>query len=262
MAVTLTYNDSPELNIVSGAKSYLKTLELIHRELAPRLYLEVGVRNGRSLRLAGCASIGIDPEPGLSQSLRSDAKLFRRTSDDFFQSEAPHAIQDAIDFAFIDGLHRFEYALRDFINIEHYSAPASLVAVDDVFPNHPVQAKRERESRVWTGDVWKLLACLRVFRRDLIVLPVNTAPAGTLLVTGLNPASRELTENYDLIVRRYVTEGDDTPPVEILGRNGAVHPDDGRIIELLRLLKSCRDTSSGEQVVRERLVNFAEKFAS
>lgn len=257
-----TYNNSPELNIVSGAKSYLKLLELVHRELAPRLYLEVGVRNGGSLKLTGCASIGIDPEPELSHALPRDVSLYRRTSDDFFELDAQDAIRGTIDFAFVDGLHRFEYALRDFINIERYSAPTSLVVVDDIFPNHPVQAKRERESRVWTGDVWKLLACLRVFRRDLILIAINTAPAGSLLIAGLDPSSRKLTEEYDTIVRHYVTESDDTPSREVLGRHGAIQPDDRRIIDLLRLLKSCRDKSAGEQIVRERLLNFAERFAS
>jgi len=256
------YKDDPEINVVSGARSYLDLLEVVHRELAPRLYLEIGVRNGNSLRLTGCASVGIDPEPGLSHALPKDVTIYRRTSDDFFELDAEKALRSKIDFAFIDGMHHFEYALRDFINVEHYSASTSLVVVDDIFPNHPVQARRVRESKVWTGDVWKLLPCLRIFRRDLIQIPVNTSPTGSLLIAGLDSSSRELIEKYNLILRQFVTENDEKPPVEVLTRRTAIQPDDPRIIELLRLLRSCRDKSPGEPLIRERLGTFAKRLVS
>src|SRR5918999_6315228 len=98
------YNDSPELNVVCGASSYLELLELIHGQLAPRIYVEVGVRNGRSLILSNCVSIAIDPEPELSRLLPKASTLYRRTSDDFFKFEAEHTIQGKIDFGFIDGM--------------------------------------------------------------------------------------------------------------------------------------------------------------
>jgi hypothetical protein len=252
--------EAPEFNIVSGAKSYLELLQLIHRELAPRLYLEIGVRSGASLRLSGCASMGIDPEPEISRSLPKATTIYRRTSDDFFKLDAPHRITARIDFAFIDGMHQFEYVLRDFINVERYSASTSLVVVDDIFPNHPVQAARVRESRVWTGDVWKLIVCLRLFRPDLIVIPVNTSPTGTLLIAKLDPASRELLDQYNSIVRRFVTESDHIPPEEILKRSTAIQPDDHRIVELLRLLRLCRDQSLDQQSIQERLGIFAERL--
>jgi len=260
LAPPVIANNNPRLNVVSGATSYLDLLEIIHRELAPRLYLEVGVRNGNSFRLAGCASIGIDPEPKLSQSLLQSATIYRRTSDDFFEVDAEHAIPGKIDLAFIDGMHHFEYVLRDFINVELYSASTTVVVVDDIFPNHPVQAKRRRESIVWTGDVWKLPACLKKFRSDLILIPVNTSPAGSLLIAGLDPSSRELSEKYNIIVRQFVTEADDTPPVGVLRRRTAIQPDDPRIIDLLRLLRLCRDRSPDEPSVRERLGIFAKRL--
>ncbi len=254
--------NDPELNFVSGATSYLDLLEIIHRELAPRLYLEIGVRNGNSFSLAGCTSIGIDPEPNISYSLPKAATIYRMNSDDFFKLDAQRAIRGKIDLAFIDGMHHFEYALSDFINVEHYSASTSLVVVDDIFPNHPVQARRVRESKVWTGDVWKLLPCLRMFRRDLIQIPVNTSPTGSLLIAGLDPSSRELIEKYNPILRQFVIENDDKTPVEVLTRSTAIQPDDPRIIELLRLLRSCRDKSPGEPLIRERLGTFAKRLVS
>jgi hypothetical protein len=175
--------------------------------------------------------------------------------------DAKRELLDTIDLAFIDGMHQFEYALRDFINIEHCASPTSLVVVDDIFPNHPVQAKRVRESRVWTGSVWKLLACLRKFRGDLILIPVDTSPAGSLLIAGLDPSSRVLIEEYNPIVRHFVDEIDDVPPIEVLGRCNALQPDHELIIELLRLLRQYRDECAGQQSVRERLAMFARRLA-
>jgi Methyltransferase domain len=255
-----TYQDKPELNAVSGVKSYLHLLELIHRELAPQLYLEIGVRNGTSLRLSRCASIGIDPEPALPSSFPEGLTICHKTSDAFFESDALRMIPGKIDLAFIDGMHQFEYVLRDFINVEGYSTPTSLVVVDDVFPNHPVQARRVRESRIWTGDVWKLLVCLRAFRTDLVLIPVNTSPAGSLLIAGLDPANQQLTEQYGAIVKQFVAENDDIPREEILKRHSAIDPDDHLIIELLRLLRSCREEGSDEALFRERLGALARRL--
>ena len=256
------YNSDPKLNVVSGAASYLDLLEIVHRELAPRLYLEIGVREGASLKLSGCKSIGIDPEPRLSHCLPDVVKIYQRTSDDFFALDAAHAIQGKIDLAFINGMHKFEYALRDFFNIEMYSASTSLVVIDDIFPNHPLQARRTKQSRVWTGDVWKLLTCLRIFRPDLILIPVNTSPAGSLLIAGLDPSNQELIDKYNPILRRFVTKNDNTPPVDFLRPHAAIQPNDRRIIELLHRLKLCRDQFPGEQVIRERLGVFAKSLSA
>ena len=39
-----------------------------------------------------------------------------------------------------------------------------VILVDDIFPNHPVQARRDRSSRHWTGDVWKFVSVLKSAR--------------------------------------------------------------------------------------------------
>ena len=255
-----SFNDSPRLNTTSGDMSYLRLLEVIHNELAPRLYLEIGVKKGASLKLANCRSIGVDPQPDLSGELPSSAQIYYRTSDEFFELDAAAAIESRIDFGFIDGMHHFEQALRDLINIERHASATSVIVVDDIFPNHPIQARRQRESRVWTGDVWKLIPCLSAYRSDLVLVPVNTSPAGSLLVAGLDEANRRLIDDYNPIVRQYVTDCDDTPPVQILQRHGAIRPDDPRVTALLRLLRQCREDTSSAGSIRERLKPFAREF--
>src|SRR5690606_13347311 len=107
-----------------------------------------------------------------------------------------------------------------------------------VLPCHPKQAERQRKTRVWMGDVWKLHDCLSRHRPDLFCLLVDTSPSGLLLVTGLNPTNKRLWNAYNPIVRHY-TEMDDVPE-SILQRKNVVQPDDTRISWLLAQLRQSR----------------------
>ncbi|HEX7823062.1 MAG TPA: class I SAM-dependent methyltransferase [Sphingobium sp.] len=205
-----------------GQLSYLNVLSDMHRSLTPRSYIEIGVRHGRSLSLANGPAIGIDPAPELHVEPPYTTRIFSQTSDNFFASNAKENIMVPIDFAFIDGLHLIEAALRDFMNIERLSAPGCIIAIDDILPNHPVQARRERISRVWTGDVWKLIPLLRQHRPDLVLAILDTSPSGCLLVGGLDPANQVLWNFYNPIMREVHGWGD--PPVEILERRELISP--------------------------------------
>jgi len=52
-----------------GWVPYLDTLADLHRALAPRAYLEIGVRHGRSLALATGPALGVDPAPEITETL-------------------------------------------------------------------------------------------------------------------------------------------------------------------------------------------------
>ena len=90
--------------------------------LRPATYLEVGVSRGESLQLVGPATLalGIDPEPRVGFTLSSNQRVFAQTSDEFFARPDVPALLGGqpLKMAFIDGMHHFEYALRDFVNIE------------------------------------------------------------------------------------------------------------------------------------------------
>ncbi len=126
-----------------------------------------------------------------------------------------------VDLAFIDGMHWFEFALRDFLNIERRSHAATVVVFDDVFPAHPWQAERDRRTRVWTGDIWKIAACLRKYRPDLVLIPCDTWPTGMLLVLGLDAANETLSRNYERLVQEFVERDDPMVPTEVIARAGA-----------------------------------------
>ncbi|MDA3898649.1 MAG: class I SAM-dependent methyltransferase, partial [Desulfobacteraceae bacterium] len=158
----------------------------IHHILNPLLYLEIGVQEGKSFFLSRCRAIGVDPMPRVKSALRENAQIMTMTSDEFFKEPAEKLLRQPLDLVFIDGMHLFEYALRDFMNVERFAAPWTLVVIDDVFPVHPAQAERRRKTRTWTGDVWKLFCVLKKYRTDLFFLPINISPTGLLLIIGLD----------------------------------------------------------------------------
>ena len=101
---------------------YFKVLARVHEHVRPATYLEVGVSRGESLQLVGpgTLALGIDPEPHVDFALGANQKVFVQTSDEFFaRADVPALLGGRpLDMAFIDGMHHFEYALRDFMNIE------------------------------------------------------------------------------------------------------------------------------------------------
>jgi predicted O-methyltransferase YrrM len=162
-------------------------LAALHATLQPRNYLEIGVDRGRSLRLANCPAIGVDPHPRV-RDLPANAALFVGTSDEFFADHAASIVAAGpFDLVYIDGLHLIEQTLRDFANAEQVCHPGSVIAVDDVTPGPGVSRSRTPTSGMWAGDVWKLPAMLAAHRPDLDLELLDVAPAGLLLVRGLNP---------------------------------------------------------------------------
>ena len=93
--------------------------------------------------------------------------MFALTSDDFFaQQDVRSAFGGrALDLAFIDGMHRFEFALRDFINIERLCSANSVILMHDCYPLDARTAQRERQTGFWSGDIWRLVMLLREQRR-------------------------------------------------------------------------------------------------
>ena len=191
---------------------YRDLLQRLHEILRPRRYLEIGVETGATLAYAKAAviAVGIDPD---SSKLQPDlvppcARVFHQPSDDFFAQHSREEIfgEERVDLAFIDGMHLFEYALRDFINVEAWCHRQSVVVLHDCLPLSPLTASRERQSNLWVGDVWKVVNVLRDYRPELSVKIVMTAPSGLCIVRGLNPDSRVLSTELDAIVACYLDQ--------------------------------------------------------
>ena len=216
---------NPAVEVRAGARPYLEVLRDLHAILQPRLYLEIGVRKGSSLALAQCPAVAVDPDPHPDfTAKRPDVHFYRCTSDDFFFFHAADALKIPVDLAFIDGMHLAEYVYRDFMNVEQFMNPSGVIVVDDVLPNHPVQASRERQSRVWTGDVWRFAERLSKKRPDLRLTWVDTDPSGLLLVSKLNPKSRAMWGDYNKALRSLAEEAGTEVPEQLLARTNAVAP--------------------------------------
>ena len=217
-------HSDPAVEARGGARPYLDVLRDLHEVVAPQLYLEIGVRSGSSLALAGCPSIAIDPDPSAKLAgPRSGVALHRCTSDDFFFFNKPESFSEKVDLAFIDGMHLAELVYRDFMNVERIMSPRGVIVIDDVSPNHPMQAARTRQSQVWTGDVWRFVELLAKMRKDLKLTWLDTEPSGLLVVSNLNPGDRKLWGAYNPQVRKLM-DADSPPPPEVISRRRALEP--------------------------------------
>lgn len=198
-------------------------LRQLHDILVPERYLETGVQYGTSLNLAVHSStvIGIDPKP-LVQA-RGNQQIYTMMSDEFFTYYMPP--ENKIDFAFIDGSHLVEDALRDFMNIEMHSHGKTVIVLDDVLPLTQDMTSRVMVPGHWTGDVWKITGILSRFRPDLHLILADTEPTGTLVVLNLNSANQALPLQYSQIFEEYVELSTHKVTSDILNRTLAQTPE-------------------------------------
>jgi hypothetical protein len=186
---------------------YLAWLARFHETLTPAVYLEVGVDAGRTLSLARppTRAFGVDPSPVAPRAFAAPTRTFAMESDAFFSSpRADAALAGAsVSLAFVDGLHLFEQALRDFAHVEKRAARDSVVLLHDCLPLDRATSARERRTAFWTGDVWKIVPILARHRPDLDVFVIPTYPTGLAVVARLDPSSTVLDERFDAIVSEF-----------------------------------------------------------
>lgn len=218
---------------------YKTFLPQLHKILTPKNYIEIGIRHGYSLSLSDKAQkIAIDPMYDAS-SMEFDTpntQFFKMTSDDFFdQNKLSDLLEGSFDLAYIDGMHLFEFALRDFINLEKSSDKPSIIIVDDVIPRNEEEANRTPTGGSWTGDVWKIIPCLTKYRPDLSKNMILTAsePTGCLIIVNPNSNDSTLSDNYEKIIDTYISTSYPTMPDKYF-QNKIVSAEDA-LEQLIRL---------------------------
>jgi len=180
--------------------THYEFLASLHEVLRPRRYLEIGVQTGASMALASCLAVGVDPA-GMSRHPRPNESIFTMTSDAFFADYRP---ETPIDLVYIDGMHLFEYALRDFLGALKYANEKTVIVFDDVLPYNAAIAAREQPPGDWTGDVWKIIPALED-HCDSVAALVDVSPTGAFVLWDFDPdVLTYMTENYDAIVRDYM----------------------------------------------------------
>ncbi len=206
--------DSPKL--LPGV-DYLDFLAKYHEIVKPKNYFEIGTNLGKSFRLAKCPKLAVDPEFKLKYDpvgASPAVHLFQTTSDEFFQNYDLKAfLPGGVDTAFLDGLHLFEFLLRDFMNTEKCIHGSSVVFLHDCYPFLAEIADRKWNSEArqlpqwrlaWAGDVWKLLLIFREYRSDLEIHILDCQPTGLVVIRGMNSNSEVLKQNYDQILARFL----------------------------------------------------------
>lgn len=213
------YSTTPRKAAVHSGISYLTFFETVFKVLRPRTYFEIGGKAGDSLAKFPCDSICVDPNLQLNAGVigcRTRTFLFQMESDEFFKKEGirkffPHGA----DIGFLDGLHLFEFLLRDLANFERSSHVKSIAILHDCLPTNERMAERKfrpggldelaHERDFWTGDVWKVLPAIKKYRPDLRVFFLDCAPTGLVIVTNLDSGGESFLDNYQKIVGDFMS---------------------------------------------------------
>ena len=171
--------------------NYLEFLKVLHKKRY-EVYFEIGSRSGDSLTLSHSPSIAIDPYYQLKCDTigkKDFCLLFQETSDNFFKNTLPKFPHFKCELGFIDGMHLFEYALRDFINLTKISSEKALFLLHDALPWSYKMTTRDyktlQHGEDWTGDIWKLIPILTDIGMKNSMKLLTLAPSGLLAI--LNP---------------------------------------------------------------------------
>lgn len=180
--------------------NYLLFMRRMHEVLAPKSYVEIGTATGQSLALANCDAVAIDPkfriEAGWSTK-RTRTFFFQQESDDFFRDEDLFDyFPGGVDMAFLDGMHLFEFLLRDFLNIARYLRRNSVVILHDCLPLTEDMAEREQGISGqpfpgwWTGDVWKIVPAIKKHFPDVRMSCLDCPPTGLVVLTNIDQGTQ------------------------------------------------------------------------
>ena len=123
--------DPDDFNACSGlayalmqGESYDEVISRFHAHLELKTYVEIGIGTGNTLANAKSPTIaiGIDPKPIINVEFEVETKIYPVPSDDFFDNYnlAEEIGHPTVDFAFLDELHLFEKALKDFMNTKFF----------------------------------------------------------------------------------------------------------------------------------------------
>lgn len=202
---------------VHSGVHYLDFLGRFAPACGARSYFEIGVNIGKSLRKIDLPSVGVDPQFMFRDDImgaKPELHLFQTTSDTFFQTRNLKAFfPEGVDLAFLDGMHLFEFLLRDLINTEKAMGPGGVIFLHDCLPINAEMTERERRpgqrrdvelKSHWTGDVWKLIPILQHYRPDLEITFIDCPPTGLVMLRNLDPGSQTLGAAYDAIINQWM----------------------------------------------------------
>ncbi|MCU0826950.1 MAG: class I SAM-dependent methyltransferase [Tabrizicola sp.] len=190
---------------------YYSFLRELHASTLFDWYMEIGCRTGTSFAPVRSKTIAVDPFFRVDLNIigqKPALHVFQSTSDDFFESGFLQRNGIRLGLSFLDGMHLFEYLLRDFIGTEAASDPKGVIMMHDCAPGNFVMTTRDLSAikGAWTGDVWKLVPILQKWRPDLTLTMLDLRPTGMLCVSNLSPGNTVLQDHYSEIVAEYLDQ--------------------------------------------------------
>jgi hypothetical protein len=175
-------------------------------------YLEIGVFNGEVFfKIKAPHKYAVDPVFRFVRETKykmmfknvsnANAKYFTKTSDDFFKNDSPKLFSKRkIDICFIDGMHEFDFVLRDTLNTLKYLDDNGVIILHDCNPLTAdaevsyAEWKKRGFAAEWNGDVWKIIVYLRSLVDDINVFTLDTDQGLGIITKGLGRVKLNFTE--------------------------------------------------------------------
>lgn len=164
-------NDSPRPLTHSARR-----INRLAEAMTARRYLEIGVQAGKTFHAVKIPHrVAVDPKFAFDTALYGGphTQFHAVTSDAYFSQLS---LDERFDIFFIDGLHTFEQALRDFQNAIVHGHAGSIWILDDTVPSDAYSAhknqkeavamrrqEQRQENPAWHGDVYKVVFALHDF---------------------------------------------------------------------------------------------------
>jgi hypothetical protein len=166
-------------------------LKKLFRQKKFKTYLEIGVFKGRVFfSVPAHNKIAVDPEFQFAAPKKVKklfrrvsnlwAKFYEKTSDDFFSEDATKLFQkNKIDVCLVDGMHEYDFALRDIENSLKFLQKNGIVLIHDCNPVSKEASvsfedyKNRGFVKDWNGDTWKAIVHLRSLRDDINVFVLD-----------------------------------------------------------------------------------------
>ena len=169
----------------------IKLIKYILSKKQSKNYLEIGVFSGHTFfKIKTTFKIAVDPEFqfGFFRKLTKTIinpynrfnKYFSKTSDRFFSEDAASVFEfKKIDVVLIDGMHEYNFALRDVENSLKYLDEDGIIIMHDcnAVTEDTSSSFEEWKSKgmigSWNGDLWKTIMHLRSLRNDINVFVLD-----------------------------------------------------------------------------------------
>jgi hypothetical protein len=142
--------------------NHTEIINALIKKFGYKSFLEIGTQNGVNFEKIECAhKVGVDPD-------HNSKTIHYMTSDEFFDINT-----ESFDICFLDGDHNSISAHRDIVNAYCCLNPGGTIVVHDLLPTDELMQRVPRESKIWTGDVWKSWIKCRRLNDDLEMMVVD-----------------------------------------------------------------------------------------